>query len=418
MRKYLNTSLPLVLLAFVAIGAAQQTITGTVHNMTKGQAAAGDDVVLLRLGEGMQEESRTKTDSQGSFTLNVASLSDPHLLRVVHQGVNYDQPLTAKGPLGISVYDAVPKVANLQGSIGLAQIESPDGKTLKITESYDITNTSSPPVTQYKADNFVISVPAKAVLESTQVRRGQGIWLKVQPEPVKGQPGKYFIDFPIRPGDTLYQFTYRVPYQRSTTLHLKLAYPIQKFGVLLPSSMTFKSQRPEAFRAGNISPGVVGEMAMVSPLVGEVPAFTISGTGSAPQHGTAASAAPPAGSSAPSVAAAPPETSQTTSPQPSTRNQAAAAPAQSNRELWLIVGAIIVLLVISVYVFSRMNRRPVIAAAGNAAAPTSTVDVLKAELFRLESERAHGAISPEEYAATKEALNKSIERALARKGDQ
>jgi hypothetical protein len=77
-----------------------------------------------------------------------------------------------------------------------------------------------------------------------------------------------------------------------------------------------------------------------------------------------------------------------------------------------------VLLAASVYVFSRMNRRPVLAAAGNAAAPSSTVDVLKEELFRLESERAHGAISPEEYAATKEALNKSIERALARKGGQ
>lgn len=413
MRKYLNASLLLVLLISAALGAAQQTVTGTVHNMTKGQAAAGDDVVLLRLGEGMQEESRTKTDSEGAFTLNVASLSDPHLLRVVHQGVNYDQPLTAKGPLGISVYDAVPKVANLQGSIGIAQIESPDGKVLKITESYDIANTSSPPVTQYKADNFVISVPPKAVFESVQVRRGQGLWLKVQPEPVKGQPGKYLIDFPIRPGDTLYQFTYHVPYQGPTTVHLKLAYPIRKFGVMLPSSMTFTSQRPEAFRAGNLEPGVVGEMAMVSPLVGEVPAFTVSGTGSAPQHGAAQ-----AGSSAPQVAPAAPTTPQPTPPQTSAHNQAAAAPTQSNRELWLIIGAIVVLLAASVYVFSRMNRQPVIAAAGNAAAPTSTVDVLKEELFRLESERAHGAISPEEYAATKEALNKSIERALARKGDR
>ena len=416
MRKYLNASLLLVLLVSAAIGAAQQTIAGTVHNMTKGQAAAGDDVILLRLGEGMQEESRTRTDSQGAFTLNVASLSDPHLLRVVHQGVNYDQPVTAKGPLGISVYDAVPKVQNLQGSIGIAQIESPDGKMLKITESYDITNTSSPPVTQSRADNFVISVPPKAVFESAQVRRGQGIWLKVVPVPVKGQPGKYLIDFPIRPGDTLYQFTYRVPYQGPTTLHLKLAYPIQKFGIMLPSSMTFKSQRPDAFRAGNLGDGVVGEMAMVSPLVGEVPAFTVSGTGSAPQHGSAANAAPPAGASAPSVAPAAPQAPEATSPQPSARNQAAAAPTQSNRELWLIISAIVVLLAASVYVFSRMNRRPVIAAAGNAVAPSSTVDLLKEELFRLESERAHGAISPEEYTATKEALNKSIERALARKG--
>lgn len=418
MRNYLNAFFLLVLVFSAAIGAAQQTVTGTVHNMTKGQAVAGDDVVLLRLGQGMQEEARTKTDSQGAFTLNVASPGDPHLLRVVHQGVNYDQPVTSKGPLGISVYDAVPKVANLQGTIGIAQIESPDGKVLRITESQVITNTSSPPVTQSSADNFVISVSPKAVFESAQVRRGQGIWLKVVPEPVKGQPGKYRIDFPIRPGDTLYQFIYRVPYEGPTTLHLKLAYPVQKFGVMFPSSMTFKAQRPDAFRAGNLGNGVTGEMAVASPLVGEVPAFTVSGMGAAPEHGTTANAAPPTGPSAPSGAPAAPQSPEATSPQPSARNQAAAAPTQSNRELWLIVGAIIVLLAASVYVFSRMNRRPVLAAAGNAAAPSSTVDVLKEELFRLESERAHGAISPEEYAATKEALNKSIERALARKGGQ
>jgi hypothetical protein len=414
MNNLFKTLLLFASLILVTAAIAADTVTGTVHNMTKGQPAAGDDVVLLRLGQGMQEESRTKTDSQGAFTLNVASLSDPHLLRVVHQGVNYDQGLTGKAPVSVTVYDAVPKVPNLQGAIGLAQIES-DGKVLKISEAYKITNTSKPPVTQSRADNFVISVPPKAVFDAAQVRREQGIWLKVMPEPVKGVPGKYLIDFPIRPGVTQYVFTYHVPYQGPTTLHLKPAYPIQRFGVMVPSSMTFKSLRPDAFRAANLGNGVVGEMVAAIPLVGEVPAFTVSGVGSAPEHGTIASAAPPAGSSAPPVA---PATSTAASPQTGAHNQAAAAPAQSSKELWLIVGAIVVLLAGSIYVFSRLNRKPAIATAGNAAGLSSPVDALKEELFRLESKRARSAISAEEYAATKEALNKRIERALTHKGDR
>jgi len=55
--------------------------------------------------------------------------------------VNYDQAASGKGPLSIAVFDAVTHIRGLQGTLGIAQVES-DGETLKVTEMYSIANDS------------------------------------------------------------------------------------------------------------------------------------------------------------------------------------------------------------------------------------------------------------------------------------
>ena len=47
--------------------AFAQSITGTVTNGTTGKPAAGDDVSLLSLSQGMEEIGSTKPDAQASF---------------------------------------------------------------------------------------------------------------------------------------------------------------------------------------------------------------------------------------------------------------------------------------------------------------------------------------------------------------
>ncbi len=46
-----------------AAALAADTITGVARNQTRGRLAAADEVILLRLDEGMQEDARTKTDA-------------------------------------------------------------------------------------------------------------------------------------------------------------------------------------------------------------------------------------------------------------------------------------------------------------------------------------------------------------------
>ena len=48
--------------------AFAQNITGTVTNGTTGKPAAGDDVTLLSLSQGMEEVGSTKSDGQGKFS--------------------------------------------------------------------------------------------------------------------------------------------------------------------------------------------------------------------------------------------------------------------------------------------------------------------------------------------------------------
>ena len=90
--------------------AAAETLTGSVKNSTTGKAAAGDDVVLLSLGQGMEEAGRTKTDAKGHFSFKLDS-EGPHLVRVIHQDVTYHRMApSGTTSVEIEVYDVGKKV--------------------------------------------------------------------------------------------------------------------------------------------------------------------------------------------------------------------------------------------------------------------------------------------------------------------
>src|SRR5262249_44356093 len=97
------------------------TIRGSAQNLSRGQPGAGDEVILFRLnrmpdGE-MQPnaEADSKTDAQGEFTFTVPYPDKTYLVRVVHQGVSYDQQASVGDNLSISVFDATPRVATITG---------------------------------------------------------------------------------------------------------------------------------------------------------------------------------------------------------------------------------------------------------------------------------------------------------------
>ena len=375
---------------------AGDTIAGKVRNQTTGRPSAGDDVILLRLEEGMQEEARMRTDAQGAFSLPVTVPNAPHLVRVLHQRVNYDQTLNGTAPLEIAVYDSVRTIPGLSGSLGIVRMEA-EGSLLKITEMYVISNGSHPPVTQSKPRNFEISLPAHAALDSVAAKRAAGmIWVNLAPAPVQGGKGQFALDFPLKPGDTLFKIIYHLPYDGATTLHLKLPYPIKEFAVAHPPSMQFKALRSESFTSPGVVQGLRLEQAVSKTLVGEAPGFEISGIGTAvPTSSTTAQASP---SPASPVAAAPANATEAAATE--------SVPSQSKKGSWALVAALAALLATGVFVIWRSRRRTVPASVA--------VEALKEELFQLETKRLHGAISSEQYESTKQALNLSIQRALAK----
>jgi hypothetical protein len=401
----MNTRLlPGFFLLLMALSASANTdaVSGKVRNLTTGQPAAGDDVILLRFGNGMEEETRAKADAQGAFTFNPTSSKAQYMVRVIHQGVNYDQTIIGTAPLAIQVFDAVHQIHGLGGTIGIAQVESA-GKTLKITEMYAIKNDSSPPVTQVGPHNYDIVLPEKAVLDSVEARRGEGVWTKAPLQPDPGKPGHYSINFAFRPGDTLIKFTYHLPYTGLSTLHLKLPYPIERFAVMHPPSISFKASRPDTFTNPGQGNGFQIEAAVRQPLVGDVPAFEVSGMGVASTP-AAATAAPPVEAPQPPGTAAPPVTA---APSIATREPASIS-LQPKRETWIMPLAIAGLVMIGALAFWRIRAT----SPQPAAAAPPQLEALKEELFQLEIDRAKGSISPGDYATTKQALNTTLQRAV------
>lgn len=320
---------------------AEDTIKGKVLSQTTGRPAAGDQVILL--GEGMKEEARTMTDSGGSFALSATSNQVQHVIRVLHQGVAYDHAVGNPAQPEIRIFDAVAKIPGLKGKMGIAQVGA-DGKTVTVREMYSVTNASTPPVTQAGSHNFEIMLPDQAVLDSVELRGpSDPAFAKYAAAPVPGQNGRYTVDFPIRPGDTLFKFAYHMPYQAAVTLHLKVPYPIEKFAVAHPKSLSFKSSRPSGFMNAGIVNGLVIEQATAKLVAGELPAFQISGVG-ATEPVTPAVSAP----TAPEPQIQAPE-----KPRPAS----APANASTSREIWIILPGITIMAMLIVFMVLRTRRK-------------------------------------------------------------
>ena len=321
---------------------AEDTLKGKVLNQTTGHPAAGDQVILL--GDGMKEAARTTSDADGTFVLTAPATQTRNVIRVLHQGVSYSQAVSSATPVEIRVFDAVAKIPGLKGKMGVAQVGS-DGKTFTVREMYSVTNASTPPVTQASSHNFEITLPDQAVLDSVELRGpSDSSFATFPPAPVQGHSGQYTIDFPIRPGDTLFKFAYHMPYQNALTLHVRVPYPVEKFAVAHPSSMSFKSSRPSSFMNAGIIKGLALEQATAKFVTGELPAFQISGVG-------AIELGPPAVSGAPAPV---PQAQAPERPKPAS---APVAPSTSRQEIWIILPGITVMAMLIVVMVLRTRRK-------------------------------------------------------------
>ena len=128
--------------------ATTQTLTGTVKNATTGKPAAGDEVVLLKLAQGMEEAGRTKADSKGNFAFKLDDAQSPHLVRAIHQEVTYHRmapPGTTS--VEVTVHDVAKKIDGIEVVADIMRIEVEQGQ-LEVTRAFAVQNTSKPPRTQ------------------------------------------------------------------------------------------------------------------------------------------------------------------------------------------------------------------------------------------------------------------------------
>ena len=182
-------------------------------NATTGKAAAGDEVVLIKLAEGMEEVGHVRTDSKGAFRFKLDDTAGPHLVRAIHQGITYHHmaPPGATS-VDVEVFDVAKNVHGVEVVADIMRLQAENGQ-LEITREFAVQNSSRPPRTQMNEHSLEFYLPegAHVVLASATTEHGN---------PLKSTPiqesdkNRYSFNFPLRPGTTQFQISYRLPYNR------------------------------------------------------------------------------------------------------------------------------------------------------------------------------------------------------------
>ncbi|MFZ0761021.1 MAG: carboxypeptidase regulatory-like domain-containing protein, partial [Candidatus Sulfotelmatobacter sp.] len=227
--------------------AASQTLTGTVKNATTGKPAVGDDVVLLKLAQGMEEAGRTQTDAGGHFSLKLDDLQAPHLIRVIHQDVTYHQMVPpATTSVNVDVFDVAKKIEGIQMVADIMRLEVVQGQ-LEIVREFGVQNSSDPPRTQMNEHNLEFYIPegAQIIEDSATATTQNGNPLKSAPVP-EAEKNRYSFIFPLRPGLTRFEVAYQLPYTGSANVDPKSLYSLQHFVVMIPKTMQFAAAAKSA----------------------------------------------------------------------------------------------------------------------------------------------------------------------------
>lgn len=429
------------ILLFTTLASAQ-TLSGTVKNATTGKPSVGDDVVLLKLGQGMEEGGRTKTDAKGHFSFKLDDAQAPHLIRAIHQEVTYHR-MAPPGTTSVEmeVYDAAKKIDGISVVADIMRVQAQQGQMVVVRE-FGVQNSSKPPRTQMNERNLEFNIPggAQIIPDSATATTEGGNPLKSAPVP-EGEKDRYSFIFPLRPGLTRFEVVYQMPYSGSANIDPKSLYPLEHFVVMTPKSMQFTAanasagfklinypQEPDAAVqvASNTNPGanlafkVSGEGALQETQGGPQ-----GSQGSGESQSTAQATSRPGGGLGPPIDA--PD------------------PLQKYR-WWILGGFAAVLLLGGVYVASRQQsaaralaRQRVASAmpamqeeydyevaeipSSQTARPAARsnsmlMEGIKEELFQLEVERKRGEISQAEYEKAKSALDQTLERALKREAQK
>ena len=407
-------------LSALSIAASADSISGTVTNKTNNKPAGGDEVVLLRLAQGMQESTRTTTDAKGRFTLDVPD-QGMHLIRVAHQKANYFRPAPpGTQSVEVEVYDVAEKVSGVTSEADVMRIQTDEsGKVLKIVQNFWVKNESTPPRTQYGDRPFEFYLPAGAVIEGSAALAPGGMPVQASPMPL-GDASHYAFVFPIRPGETRFQISYHLPYDGTLKLAPKPSTNTDTVAIMLPKSMTFKADASSPY-----SP-VTEEMAAQTFVARNVSSssplsFTLSGTGQLPRDSQTGAQAGQ-GDEAPQLTAG---GSAATDTRPGGGLGNPIDPEGTNdpwaKYKWWILGGLGLAMAAGAGFLLKNGGQPAPAAAASTVAPTSTVGdagvlaSLRDELFALETDRLEGRLNEADYTEQKAAIETVLKRALQRK---
>ncbi len=424
----------------LAASAHASSVTGTVTNKTTNKPSSGDSVVLVDVSAGMSEAASATTNAQGQYSLDAPGMG-PYLIRVNHQGGTYFIAAPQGGASGdVTVYDVASKVDGVSIDADMFLVEAAGGM-LRIHERYLVRNTSLPPRAQFSDKTFEIVIPSGAEIDSASATRPGGLSTNTRLVPLS-QQGHYTFNIPIQPNkgekETLFEVQYHLSYSGKYTLTPHPQMPADNVVVYLPQGIEFKGARGASFQTVQEDPKVQSYVTKnVHP--GQTIEFALTGEGQMPRSSQASAMGQATGMGDPTSGGelsgrpgggigAPIDT-----PDPLTKYK------------WWILSFLTVLLIAASAYFLRKKEavapvleiqpsppvaasipvpafvrtavsRPVPSpvAAARESTDTGLLNLLKDEIFSIESEKLSGKLPEEEYARIKIGLDALLKRLISR----
>jgi hypothetical protein len=397
-----QVAITLVLL-LCSLAAAADTLKGVIQNSTTNKPSVGDDVTLKKIGKGMEDVAKTKTNAKGEFSFTVPAAQQPYIVWVQHQGVTYTQAGLPGGvPIAVRVFDAATNIKEITILDHAMAIQtSEDGATLSGEEFYTVGNQSTPPRTLTGQHTLEFYLPEGASITESSVQTGK-TQLKTAVVPT-GEKNKFAFVFPIRPGQTQFHVLYTVPYTGKLEINPQSDLPTETLMVAAPDTIKFAATNSATFQT-KINPQFKNVNFFIAKNLTpkQKVTFEISGKGEMPREPEQA-AAPSAGGRR---------------GEPSGPGGGMGVPNERPDPLhsgqWLFLGVLSLFLAAGgVFVYTS-NQNVSAGPAVPQDRSTLLMEAMKEEVFQLESDRLQGKINPQDYQTAKAALDKTLQRAVQR----
>ncbi len=314
----------------------------------------------------------------------------------------------------------------------------PSGAVLNVTEDFVVKNASKPAMTQFSKTPFNVYLPAGAVVEATAAKGPNGMPTAEELKP-QGEKGLYSVMFPIKPGETQIEIAYHVPYTGNLKASLKMGGQTDMFAVSLPKSMTFDPTDGKFIPANGDANATTYLQRNLK--AGDTVSFGISGTGQLPrdtQGSDQGSQGQPGAGSADGSAGVPVDNAPGKGLGNPLDPNGTHEPVSTKYKWWILGGLGLLLVAAAGVLLRKPSVAPVVGVAASqtvikpvasAAAVASSLpviahtaaghqaqllQVLKEELFGLETDRLQGHVGEAEYAESKAAIELVLRRALQR----
>ncbi|MBK9168792.1 MAG: hypothetical protein IPM24_15165 [Bryobacterales bacterium] len=201
----------LLLVSCLPLAAA---VDGVVMNRTSGKPQANATVTLYSLGQaGMEAVESIKSAADGTFTIDRPA-DGPHVIQTAFDGVTYNHMLSPGAPrtgLQLEVFNSASRPGAAKVDQHMVLFEPAAGE-MEVTENFLWRNDGTTTYNDPDRGTLRVFLPESARSQRVMATAPRGMPIERALEKTN-QPNVYSIDFPIKPGETSVQVTYKLPFQ-------------------------------------------------------------------------------------------------------------------------------------------------------------------------------------------------------------